>query len=125
MRFLHHSARVRRSILALALLGFPALVHAQLNVGGTIAGDVSDPGNATVAGAQVVIRNQETGGGRELVTSQNGAFSAPSIPVGTYSITVTKEGFAPLKRTGIVLTGWPEHRETASGAQPLVQSSRR
>lgn len=103
MRSLQLFPPVRRCILVLAFLGFPALGHAQL-VGGTIAGDVADSGNATVAGAQVIIRNLETGGVRQLVTTQSGSFSAPSIPVGTYSIAVTKEGFAPLKRTGIVLT---------------------
>jgi Carboxypeptidase regulatory-like domain len=88
---------------ACAAVVLPTFLHAQL-VGGTIAGDVVDPGNASVVGATVQIRNEETGGVRQLITSQGGAFSAPSIPVGTYSITVNREGFAPLKRTGIALT---------------------
>jgi hypothetical protein len=31
-------------------------------------------------------------------------FSAPSVSVGTYTVSVTRDGFAPLSRTGIVLT---------------------
>ena len=73
-------------------------------VGGTIAGGVVDPSNAPVDAAEVVVRNQETGGERRLVTAQDGTFSAPSIPVGTYVVRVTREGFAPLERTGITLT---------------------
>ncbi|WP_263360160.1 carboxypeptidase-like regulatory domain-containing protein [Acidicapsa ligni] len=73
-------------------------------VGGTIAGSIVDSGGASVVGAAVVIRNEETGGVRQLVTSQYGTFSAPSIPVGTYTLSVTLDGFAPLKRTGIALT---------------------
>jgi hypothetical protein len=103
MQVLQHSARARISALFFALLATSSFLHAQL-VGGTITGDVVDPNNAAVVGAHVQIRNQETGGVRELVTAQGGAFSAPSIPVGVYTISVTQDGFAPLKRTGIGLT---------------------
>jgi len=103
MQFLQHSARVRFLILSLAFLTMSTFLRAQL-VGGTIAGEVVDPNNAAVAGAKVQIRNEETGGVRELVTAQGGAFSAPSIPVGRYTISVDQDGFAPLKRTGIELT---------------------
>ncbi len=91
------------AIAFLLLLTLPLPAHAQL-VGGTIAGDVVDPANAALVGAKVTIRNEETGGVRELITAQGGVFSAPSIPVGTYSVAVSRDGFAPLKRTGIVLT---------------------
>ena len=78
------------------------ILHAQL-VGGTIAGDVVDPTNAPLDHAKVLIRNQETGSERSLITASGGAFSAPSIPVGVYTVTVTSDGFAPLKRTGVSL----------------------
>ena len=103
MPSLRQSFLVRSLILPFAFLSGSVLLHAQL-VGGTIAGDIVDPNNAAVVGASVVIRNQETGGVRELITAQGGAFSAPSIPVGTYTVSVEKDGFAPLKRTGISLT---------------------
>jgi hypothetical protein len=103
MSFLLHSARARFLILYLSLLVLPPFLQAQL-VGGTIAGDVVDSSNAALVGAKVLIRNEETGGVRQLVTAQGGAFSAPSIPVGVYSVSVTQDGFAPLKRTGITLT---------------------
>ena len=103
MSSLLHSARARFLILSLSFFALPVFLHAQL-VGGTIAGDVVDPGNAALVGAKVIIRNEETGGVRELVTAQGGAFSAPSIPVGVYSVAVTQDGFSPLKRTGITLT---------------------
>src|SRR5580698_210038 len=103
MQFLQHSARVRFLILSFAFLTLSTYVRAQL-VGGTIAGEVVDPNNAAVVGAKVQIRNEETGGVRELVTAQGGMFSAPSIPVGRYTLSVDQDGFAPLKRTGIGLT---------------------
>jgi hypothetical protein len=103
MHPLHLSARVRLLFLLIALAVAVPFARAQL-VGGTIAGEVVDPSNATVDRAEVLIRNLETGGERRLVTSGNGVFSAPSIPVGIYTVSVTHEGFAPLQRTGIALT---------------------
>ncbi len=41
---------------------------------------------------------------RRLLSDGSGRFAAPSIPVGTYSITVQSVGFAPLERTGIELS---------------------
>ena len=76
--------------------------EAQL-VGGTISGEVVDPTNATLDHATVLIRNEETGTERSLTTGSDGTFSAPSIPVGTYTVSVTREGLSPLNRTGIAL----------------------
>ena len=95
-------ARARIFLLLFPLLAAAPFSIAQL-VGGSIAGDVSDPSNATVDHAKVVIHNEETGTTRNLTTGSDGTFSAPSVPVGAYSVTVTHEGFAPLKRTGISL----------------------
>jgi hypothetical protein len=101
---MHHSRTLTRSLLLLLTLALTSLstLQAQL-VGGTIAGEVVDPGNAALAQATVSIRNQETGTERVLTTGNDGTFSAPSIPVGVYTVTVTHEGLAPQKRTGIAL----------------------
>jgi hypothetical protein len=85
-------------VWGLGALSAPAQV-----VGGTIAGDVVDPTGGAVTGARVLIRDQETGTVRELITAEGGTFSAPSIPVGAYSVTISHDGFAPLQRTGISL----------------------
>ena len=73
-------------------------------VGGTISGDVVDPAGAAVTGAEVLVRNNETGSERKFTTAESGIFSAPSVAVGTYTVSVSRDGFAPLSRTGIVLT---------------------
>ena len=89
------------TLLAVAL--FASGAKAQM-VGGTISGDVVDPAGAAVARAEVLIRNDETGSERKFITAESGIFSAPSVSVGTYTVSVTRDGFAPLSRTGIVLT---------------------
>jgi hypothetical protein len=73
-------------------------------VGGTISGEVVDAGGAAIAQAQVLIRNDETGSERKFLTAEGGTFSAPSIAVGEYTVSASREGFAPLKRTGIRVT---------------------
>jgi hypothetical protein len=73
-------------------------------VGGTISGDVVDPAGAAVARAEVLIRNDETGSERKFTTPESGVFSAPSVAVGRYTVSVSRDGFAPLGRTGIRLT---------------------
>jgi hypothetical protein len=87
----------------LALTFHVTRVHAQM-VGGTISGNVVDSAGAAVARAEVLIRNDETGSERKFTTAEGGAFSAPSVPVGVYTVSVSREGFAPLTRTGIGLT---------------------
>ena len=73
-------------------------------VGGTISGVVSDASGAAVGQATVVIHNDNTSTERRLITNAAGGFSAPSIPIGAYTIAVESTSFAPLRRTGITLS---------------------
>lgn len=91
------------SLIPFALLLLPVSVFGQL-VGGTISGSVTDSANAAVGGAQVTVHNIETGTTRELITGPEGSFSAPSIPVGLYTVTVARDGFAPQEQAGISVT---------------------
>lgn len=90
------------SALAIAAAFSPAFAFGQL-VGGTINGAVVDPSNASVDHAHVIVHNQETGTERDLYTAADGTFSAPSIPVGVYTVSVEHDGFAPLRQTSIHL----------------------
>ena len=92
----------RLSVL-IASLFVASSLHAQV-VGGTINGVVTDASGASIRGAAVVVRSEETGMERLLTTDAAGAYAAPSIPVGRYTVSVTREGFAPQARTGINLT---------------------
>jgi Carboxypeptidase regulatory-like domain len=85
------------------LIALTPWANAQM-VGGTISGDVVDPGGAAVARAEVLIRSEETGSERKIVTAESGTFSAPSVAVGVYTVSVSRDGFSPLNRTGITLT---------------------
>jgi len=91
---------------------FPALVFALLfapstfaqTVTGTIQGTVSDSRGAIVPGANVVIRNLDTGQERNLKTGGEGTYVAPFLPLGKYTVTVTTAGFNKVAQENIEVT---------------------
>ncbi len=78
----------------LTLLIFPAIVAQTQITTGTIQGTVVDANGAVVPGANVEIKNINTGFTRTLTTDEEGRFVAPLLQPGNYSVTVSKPGFA-------------------------------
>lgn len=97
-----YSARLYRLVAAMVLISALA-TYAQV-VGGTISGAVRDASGASVSGAAVTVRQTETGATRALTTDTEGRFFAPSVPVGSYVVSVGREGFEQQQKTGIQLT---------------------
>ena len=60
---------------------------------GAIVGQVLDSAKALIPGAAVVIKNLETGLTIKLLTNESGAYAAPLLALGTYSIEVEAAGF--------------------------------
>ncbi len=71
---------------------------------GMISGSVSDSSGAVLPGAKVVVLNEETGISRSATTDAAGRYSAPSLGLGRYRVTVSQEGFQTEVRTGIEIT---------------------
>ena len=94
--------QLSRLILILVCLAWTSVAHAQIR-SATLTGTVTDAQKGVVPGATVVVTNEGTNSSQQLVTNEAGSFTAPLLPAGTYSITVTLSGFAPFKRSGIVL----------------------
>src|SRR5262245_9824457 len=86
---------VRRFILLWLLVMFllPALAAAQGSAASSLSGVAVDPDGAALPGATVVIKHDATGIAMTLVTNESGAFSAPSLEPGVYTVTVTLAGF--------------------------------
>jgi hypothetical protein len=97
---------VRQEIFALALTAAlavaPVAAHAQV-VGATLSGTVRDASGAALSGASVTVKQLETGASRKLLTGADGRYAAPSVPVGSYTVTASHDGFAAQERTGISL----------------------
>src|SRR5215468_11948493 len=60
---------------------------------GRITGVVRDAQGAVVAGANVKLSNPATGQERSIVSDANGEFNFSQLALGTFQLTVTKEGF--------------------------------
>jgi hypothetical protein len=60
---------------------------------GSIVGDVTDVSQAAVPGASVRITHRETNQSRVATTNDGGVYSFPTIPGGTYDVTISKQGF--------------------------------
>ena len=90
--------------LTLIALVLTSLAAAQSGATGAISGTIQDVTGAVVAGAQVQIINQDTGAvARTVKTDANGAFTAPLLPVATYTVKVAAAGFNEGKFTDIVV----------------------
>lgn len=93
----------RLAIAALSLLALaPATLFAQAT-SASLSGRVTDPSAASVPDAQISAANLETGLKRETRTNEQGNYSVPLLPPGSYRVTVTKQGFRPISRSGITL----------------------
>ena len=90
--------RVRRLVygtfaLAAAILIFESICVGQGGTTGSIAGTVTDPNKAVVAGATVVITSNATKEEFTVVTNDEGFFRVASLNTGVYTATVTGQGF--------------------------------
>ena len=87
------------AIIALVLFALRlTTVHA---AGGTIEGRVTDPKGAIVVGAAVTITESETNQTFTAVTDQQGHFKIAGLPAGTYTVTVSAEGFSEASRSAV------------------------
>src|SRR5260370_41834282 len=72
---------------------------AQATASGTIQGTVTDKSGAVVSGAQVVAKSKATDTTRTTTSGDTGYYRFELLPVSTYTVTVTKAGFATVSET--------------------------
>lgn len=98
--------RFSRSMRLFALLATAALVFssvflfAQETTGG-LQGTIKDPTGAVVGNAHIVLTGTTMGGEKTLDTDASGYFRFANLPPGTYSLSVTAQGFKKIKRDGL------------------------
>ncbi len=66
-------------------------------------GTITDPSGAAIVGAQVKATQTASGLVRTTVTSSEGSFSLPNLPVGPYKLEIVAQGFQNYAQTGITL----------------------
>src|SRR2546422_6824736 len=93
-------------ILLLGLFNFTKPLFAQSAANsGQIVGQVLDPTGASVAGADVVVRNKDTNFGRSTIKDTAGRYAASSLPLGSYEVTVRVSGFQTPSQNAFVTLG--------------------
>jgi hypothetical protein len=103
---------------------------------GSIGGTVTDSSGALVPDAGVSCKNMETGITRVVQTNSAGIFQFPDLPIGSYALSFTKQGFQAQKAENLNLVtgqtmdmkiqlqvGDASQSVTVSGEAPLVQSA--
>ena len=104
-------SRVWWLVLGVSLLG---RAYGQGGATGAISGNVEDSSGAVVANADVKIINQDTSTvARVAKTDATGSFTAPLLPVATYTVNISSGGFREAKIPDIVVRVTETTRLTA------------
>jgi hypothetical protein len=73
------------------------------SVRGAIAGTVTDPSGAVIVGAKITATSAGTGATSTVESSSAGTYHFPSIPLGTYTLSVTAPGFSPATVSNVLV----------------------
>jgi hypothetical protein len=115
-------------LAAIAVLIAPASGLLAQEGGGRLVGITTDSSAAILPGVTVSVQHRATGLVRSVTTEMSGDYVFPSLPIGTYDVTASKEGFATLHSTGVTIAvGMPtrldlELQVAGVGQEITVQS---
>ncbi len=129
------STPLRLTALLSMSLG-PLLTPAAAQVTAALSGTVTDQSGAAVTGASVDVKIVELGLDRTTTTDSAGRYEVGSLPVGSYEIDVTRQGFSKEIRKGIRLVvgqeavvgiqlqlGSVSEQVTVNGDAPIVSAT--
>jgi hypothetical protein len=85
------------AVAAMLITAFPALMRAQIDMGG-VAGTVKDPSGAAVPAAVLTLTNEATNVAQKGLSSSTGTYVFEAVPVGSYRLKAEAPGFAPICR---------------------------
>src|ERR1700690_3194936 len=85
--------KMTKMLGGMAILCLPAVSADAQQTLSSINGTITDASGASVGGATVTIKEDGTSFTRIAKTAKDGYFQMLNLPVGTYTVTVTKDGF--------------------------------
>lgn len=125
-------------LLTMLLLAMTSTVLAQTTaINGSIRGQVTDQSGASIADAVVTIKNSAQGVNRTMNTNADGYYAFPTLPLGSYQVTIKKDGFAAIQFNDVILQAGKEAvldgrltlgsvstEVEVSGGAPIVEPSK-
>ncbi|MGB9465457.1 MAG: carboxypeptidase-like regulatory domain-containing protein, partial [Candidatus Acidiferrum sp.] len=84
------------ALLVLGVLSLGIAVEAQTSNSGLVQGTVTDKGGAVVPDATVELLNTATNETKTTTTAGAGEYTFANVPPGTYTLKITKAGFATI-----------------------------
>jgi hypothetical protein len=127
------AAQVLGGVFVLLLLCLPTYSQGSF---GRILGTVTDQSGGVVSGATVSVIDTERGITRTLTTDDAGAYNAPNLTAGNYTVRGEAKGFKRIERQGIVIEvghevrvdltvqpGEQNQTVTVTEAVPLVETT--
>jgi hypothetical protein len=88
-----------RSLAVLAIIALSASAALAQITAATISGTIKDDTGGILPGADIVVRNLDTGISRSAVANADGAFTLAGLPPGKYEIRVALPGFTTSVQT--------------------------
>lgn len=101
MNHLRRRSGARQVLLLTALLLVITTFVTAQGDRGAIAGRITDPAGAVIPGVKVDATNVATGAKFQVEATQTGDYTIPSLPAGTYTLTVEQAGFRKYEQSGI------------------------
>jgi hypothetical protein len=120
-------------LLSVVLFSLPAFSQGSF---GRILGTVTDQSGGVISGATIVVIDTERGISRTLTTDDAGAYNAPNLTAGNYTVRGEAKGFKRIERQGITIEvghevrvdlvvqpGEQNQTVTVTEAVPLVETT--
>lgn len=98
------TALMALTAVSATMLAAPTVAVAQDFTTGTLVGTVTSTAGQPVAGAAVVVTQNGRAQSRSYTTDAQGRFRAPQIPVGTYTVAISGDGFENYTDTNVAVT---------------------
>lgn len=125
------------TLIIVTLLLATGLALGQGIVTGSISGTIVDPQGAVVSGAQVRATQMETNRVFTTTSSNAGVVELPSLPPGTYRVTISASGFSTFNAQNVIVAvgkdsamgavhlnlGNTTETVNVEGAAPIVEST--